>query len=112
MDVNDMIRDEDLLVHKINSSGNGVALQYFSSQPLHNIQQLVTNLVPASRSRRPSARELNLLKRKAKNNSKEQTKGWSKVGDAELPQQEEMVPLKGSISLDSSSSHKVNRCRP
>ncbi|XP_022880908.1 TATA-binding protein-associated factor BTAF1 [Olea europaea var. sylvestris] len=106
MDVNDMIRDEDLLVHKINSSGNGVALQYFSSQPLHNIQQLVTNLVPASRSRRPSARELNLLKRKAKNNSKEQTKGWSKVGDAELPQQEEMVPLKGSISLDSSSSHK------
>ncbi|KAL2517391.1 TATA-binding protein-associated factor BTAF1 [Abeliophyllum distichum] len=106
MDVNDMIRDEDLLVHKINSSGNGVALQYFSSQPLRNIQQLVTNMVPASRSWRPSARELNLLKRKAKNNSKEQTKGWSKDGEAEVPQPQDKVPPKGAISLDSPSSHK------
>ncbi|CAA3010787.1 TATA-binding -associated factor BTAF1 isoform X1 [Olea europaea subsp. europaea] len=106
MDVSDMIRDEDLLVHKIHSSGNGVSLQYFSSRPLRNIQQLVTNMVPASRSWRPSARELNLLKRKAKNNSKEQKKGWSKDGDAEVPQSQDMVPPKGSMSIDSPSSHK------
>ncbi|KAK8318674.1 hypothetical protein V6Z12_A13G189400 [Gossypium hirsutum] len=54
MDVGDMIRDEDLVVHKYHQ-GNG-----------------------------PSARELNMLKRKAKINSKDQAKGWSDDGDTEL----------------------------
>ncbi|EYU37472.1 hypothetical protein ABFS82_01G048900 [Erythranthe guttata] len=102
MDVNDVIRDEDLIMHKINYSGNGIAFQYFS-QP-RNIQQLVTSMVP-SRSRRPSARELNLLKRKAKSNSKDQSKGWSKDGDTEAAQSLDMVSPK-SISVDSSSSYK------
>ncbi|KAI3468468.1 hypothetical protein Pfo_025131 [Paulownia fortunei] len=105
MDVNDVIRDEDLIVHKINYPGNGIAFQYFSSQPLRNIQQLVTSMVPTSRSRRPSARELNLLKRKAKNNSKDQSKGWSKDGDTEATQSHDMVSPKG-VSVDSSGSYK------
>ncbi|KAL0312287.1 UNVERIFIED_CONTAM: TATA-binding protein-associated factor BTAF1 [Sesamum radiatum] len=80
MDVSDVIRDEDLIMHKINCPGNGIGTQYFSAHPLRNIQQLVTSMVPTSRSRRPSARELNLLKRKAKNNSKDQPKGGRKMG--------------------------------
>ncbi|KAG8375288.1 hypothetical protein BUALT_Bualt10G0084800 [Buddleja alternifolia] len=105
MDVNDVIRDEDLIEHKINYPGNGVTSQYLSSQPQRNIQQLVTRMVPTSRSRRPSARELNLLKRKAKSNSKDQSKGWSKDGDTEAAQSHDMVPPR-SISVDSSSSSK------
>lgn len=108
MDVNDMIRDEDLIAHKIAYPGNGIAFQYFSSQPSRNIQQFVTRMMPTSRSRRPSARELNLLKRKAKNNSKDQSKGWSKDGDTEAAQSHDMVSPK-SISVDSSSSNKVNK---
>lgn len=30
MDVNDMIRDEDLMVHKPNSFGNGIAPQFYT----------------------------------------------------------------------------------
>ncbi|PIN15322.1 hypothetical protein CDL12_12043 [Handroanthus impetiginosus] len=105
MDVSDVIRDEDLILHKINYPGNGIASRYFSSQPMRNIQQLVTSMVPATRSRRPSARELNLLKRKAKNNSKDQSKGWPKDGDAEVTQPHDKVSPK-SVSVDSSSSNK------
>ncbi|GFP81580.1 tata-binding protein-associated factor btaf1 [Phtheirospermum japonicum] len=104
MDVNDVIRDEDLIAHKINYPGNGIGFQYFSSQP-RNIQQFVTSMVPTSRSRRPSARELNLLKRKAKSNSKDQSKGWSKDGDTDATQSHDMVSPKG-ISMDSTSSNK------
>ncbi|KAK4435640.1 TATA-binding protein-associated factor BTAF1 [Sesamum alatum] len=105
MDVSDVIRDEDLIMHKINYPGNGIVTQYFSAHPLRNIQQLVTSMVPTSRSRRPSARELNLLKRKAKNNSKDQPKGWPKDGDTEAMQPHDMVSPR-SISMDSSTSHK------
>ncbi|CAI9108802.1 OLC1v1008493C4 [Oldenlandia corymbosa var. corymbosa] len=83
MDVNDMIRDEDLLVQKIHSTGNGVGPQYFSSKSSRNIQQFVSKMAPGVKSRRPSARELNLLKRKAKISSKDQAKGWSKDGNVE-----------------------------
>ncbi|KAL6533717.1 btaf1 RNA polymerase II, B-TFIID transcription factor-associated, 170kDa [Orobanche hederae] len=102
MDVNDVIRDEDLIAHKINYPGNGIGFQYFSSQP-RNIQQFVTSMVPTSRSRRPSARELNLLKRKAKSNSKDQPKGWSKDGDIDAKQSHDMVSPKG-IHMESTSS--------
>lgn len=108
MDVNDVIRDEDLMSHKFNHPGNGTAFQYFSSQPSRNIQQLVTRIAPTSRSRRPSARELNLLKRKAKNTSKDQSKGWPKDGDTEAAQSHDMASPK-SISMDSSSSYKVTK---
>ncbi|XP_051151489.1 TATA-binding protein-associated factor BTAF1 isoform X2 [Andrographis paniculata] len=105
MDVNDMIKDEDLIVQKYIYSGNGIGAQYYSSQPSRNIQQFVTSMVPASRSRRPSARELNLLKRKAKNNSKEQSKGWPRDGDTESTQSHDMVSPK-NIPVDSSKSCK------
>ncbi|XP_042034375.1 TATA-binding protein-associated factor BTAF1-like isoform X1 [Salvia splendens] len=105
MDVNDVIRDEDLIEQKVAYPGNGTAFQYFSSQRSHNIQKFVTTMVPASRSRRPSARELNLLKRKAKINSKDQSKGWSKDGDTEVTPSHDMVSPK-SIPVDTSSSYK------
>ncbi|GER39803.1 TATA-binding protein-associated factor BTAF1 [Striga asiatica] len=104
MDVNDVIRDEDLIVHKINNPDNGNGFQYFSSQPRH-IQQFVTSVVPSSRSRRPSARELNLLKRKAKSNSKDQSKGWPKDGNTDPTHSHDMVSTKG-ISVESTSSNK------
>jgi TATA-binding protein-associated factor len=84
MDMSDMIRDEDLMVQKHNSStGNGISPShpqfYTASRPAghNNVHQLVANMVPNFKSRRPSARELNLLKRKSKINSKDQTKGAS-----------------------------------
>ena len=84
MDVNDMIRDEDLIVHKFNPQGNGIDNRFNNSQSVNSIQRMVANMVPTIISKRPSARELNLLKRKAKINSKDQTKGYSEDGDTEV----------------------------
>ncbi|XP_022718724.1 TATA-binding protein-associated factor BTAF1-like isoform X2 [Durio zibethinus] len=86
MDVSDMIRDEDLIVHKLHHHANGLHNNRFYTSPsVHNIQQFVSRMVPNVMSkRRPSARELNMLKRKAKINSKDQAKGWSDDGDTEL----------------------------
>lgn len=100
MDVNDMIQDEDLVVHKL-SHGNGIDNRFYASNSGHNIQRLVSNMVPSFTSKRPSARELNLLKRKAKLNSKDQTKGWTEDGDLEVPYAQS-VTAKGSESLSSS----------
>lgn len=108
MDVNEMIRDEDLIMQRANSPGNGVAAQYYSSRPVGNIRHYVANMVPSVRSRRPSARELNLLKRKAKINSKDQTKGWNKDGDTEAPQSQDIISPRG-MCPDMSSSNKVTR---
>ncbi|KAK8520084.1 hypothetical protein V6N13_031448 [Hibiscus sabdariffa] len=84
MDVNDMIRDEDLVVHKYHH-GNGLDNRFYTPPSVHNIQQFVSRMVPSVISkRRPSARELNMLKRKAKINSKDHAKGWSDDGDTEL----------------------------
>ncbi|KAM2356475.1 hypothetical protein ACFX1X_005571 [Malus domestica] len=90
MDVNDMIKDEDLISH--NSHGNGTYPRVSTS---HNIQQLVANMVPSVVSERPSPRELNLLKRKAKITSKDQSKGWSDDGDMEVPCAQN-IPPKGA----------------
>ncbi|PPD71072.1 hypothetical protein GOBAR_DD32050 [Gossypium barbadense] len=84
MDVGDMIRDEDLVVHKYHQ-GNGLDNRFYTPPSVNNIQQFVSRMVPNVISkRRPSARELNMLKRKAKINSKDQAKGWSDDGDTEL----------------------------
>ncbi|XP_075506033.1 TATA-binding protein-associated factor BTAF1-like isoform X1 [Primulina tabacum] len=107
MDVNDMIKDEDLVLHKFNYPVNGIASHYYASQPLRNINQLVTSMVPTSRSRRPSARELNLLKRKAKSNSKDQSKGWPKDGSTEATQSHDAMAPR-TTSLDSPTAQKVN----
>lgn len=106
MDVNDMIRDEDLMVHKLNPPLNGVASQLNSSRSIRNVQQLVTNMVPSFKSRRPSARELNLLKRKAKINLKDQTKVFSKDGDTEEQHLQEVASPRGSYP-EMSTSNKV-----
>ncbi|CAL5439643.1 unnamed protein product [Camellia sinensis] len=105
MDVNEMIRDEDLIEHKFNSHGNGVPHQFYTQHSVHNVRQLVSNMVPSYKSRRPSARELNLLKRKAKISSKDQTKGWSKDGDVEVTYCQDMMSPKG-FCPDSSISNK------
>ena len=85
MDVSDMIRDEDLLVHKLHHHGNGLDNRFYMPSSVHNIQQYVSRMVPNVMSkRRPSARELNMLKRKAKINSKDQAKGGSDDGDSEV----------------------------
>ncbi|CAA6657208.1 unnamed protein product [Spirodela intermedia] len=73
MDVSDMIKDEDLLVQKIHAQGNGI-----------DIQQLVANMVPSFRPRKLSARELNLLKRKAKINAKDQPKDRCEDDEPEM----------------------------
>lgn len=106
MDVNEMIRDEDLLVTRYPPSGNGVAPNYFSTHSVNNFQQFVSNMVPTVKSRRPSARELNLLKRKAKISSKDQSKGW-KEGNSEVQSQEQdMISPKGPYP-DMFNSNKV-----
>ncbi|KAE9464711.1 hypothetical protein C3L33_03342, partial [Rhododendron williamsianum] len=104
MDVNDMIRDEDLTVHKFDSHVNGVAKQFYAQHSLHNVHHLVSNMIPSYKSRRPSARELNLLKRKAKVSSKDQTR--SKDGDIEVTYSQDLASPKG-ICPDSSSCNKL-----
>ncbi|XP_058206166.1 TATA-binding protein-associated factor BTAF1 isoform X3 [Rhododendron vialii] len=104
MDVNDMIRDEDLTVHKFDSHANGVAKQFYAQHSLHNVHHLVSNLIPSYKSRRPSARELNLLKRKAKVSLKDQTR--SKDGDIEVTYSQDLASPKG-ICPDSSSCNKL-----
>ncbi|KAK3004171.1 hypothetical protein RJ639_019909 [Escallonia herrerae] len=101
MDVNDMIKDEDL-----SSPGNGVAPQYYTSRSVANVKQLVARMVPSLRSRRPSARELNLLKRKAKISSKDQMKGWSKDGDKDIACSQDMTSANG-FGQDLSNSNKL-----
>lgn len=104
MDVNDMIRDEDLTVHKFDSHVNGLAKQFYAQHSLHNVHHLVSNMIPSYKSRRPSARELNLLKRKAKVSSKDQTR--SKDGDIEVTYSQDLASPKG-ICPDSSSCNKL-----
>lgn len=106
MDVNDMIKDEDLIVHKLHSHGNGSDRRFYTSPSVRNIQQLVSSMVPSVISKRPSARELNLLKRKAKINSKDQAKGWSEDGDMEVSNAHSATTVKGS-HVDPLSSNKV-----
>jgi len=45
MDVSDMIRDEDLILHKVNSLGNGIDQRVYTTPSMHNIQQLVANIL-------------------------------------------------------------------
>ncbi|KAK6923628.1 Helicase, C-terminal [Dillenia turbinata] len=103
MDVTDVIRDEDLVVQKNESHGNGIDHRFYGSRSVYSIQQLVTNVVPGYVSKRPSARELNLLKRKAKTNIKEQGKGWSEDVDGEISCFQSVTTPKGH-SQDSATS--------
>lgn len=79
-----MIKDEDLLVQKIHAQGNGLSHGYRASSSGQSIQQLVANMVPSFRPRKLSARELNLLKRKAKINAKDQPKDRGEDDEPEI----------------------------
>lgn len=107
MDVNDMIKDEDLIVHKFHSHGSRLDRRFYTSPSVHNIQQLVSSMVPSVNFKRPSARELNLLKRKAKINSKDQAKGWSEDGDMEASNAHSVTTPKSSRT-DPFGSSKVS----
>ncbi|KAF9615352.1 hypothetical protein IFM89_023003 [Coptis chinensis] len=106
MDVNDVIKDEDLLVNKFSSHENGVGHRSYIFQHGNQIQQLVANIVPTFLSKRPSARELNLLKRKAKINAKDQTKSWCDAAESEAPHSQSLVLPKVTCP-DPISSNKI-----
>lgn len=76
MDVSEMIKDDDLLAQRVHQNMIGPHNGY-TSRPGQNIQQLVSTMAPNYRPKRLSARELNLLKWKAKVNAKDNTKCWS-----------------------------------
>ncbi|XP_010927294.1 TATA-binding protein-associated factor BTAF1 isoform X2 [Elaeis guineensis] len=98
MDVSDVIKDEDLLAQKGYLSGNGSYRGYHASQSGQNIQQLVATMVPSFRPKRLSARELNLLKRKAKINAKDHTKCLSEDDELEVPYSQNTVMPTGTCS--------------
>lgn len=83
MDMSDVIRDEDLMAYRSDLHPYGIDQRVFTSHSVHNIQKMVANMVPSVKSKWPSARERNLLKRKAKINSKDQTKSWGEDGSTE-----------------------------
>lgn len=90
MDISDVIRDEDLMAPKSDLHLNGGRV--LTSFSVHNIQKMVANMVPSVKSKWPSARELNLLKRKAKINSKDQTKSWCEDGSTEASGAQNLTP--------------------
>ncbi|KAK8964573.1 putative chromatin-remodeling complex ATPase chain [Platanthera guangdongensis] len=96
MDVSDMIKDEDL-IQKGHSGGIGSHNGYCVTTSGQTIQQLVATMVPNFRPRRLSARELNLLKRKAKVNAKEHTKGWSEDDELEAASSPLLVTSGGTL---------------
>ncbi|KAL5706990.1 btaf1 RNA polymerase II [Ranunculus cassubicifolius] len=104
MDVNDMIKDEDL-INKSSPYENGINRKSYIFQQGNQIQQLVSNMVPTF-PKRPSARELNLLKRKAKINAKDQTQGWSEDVKTEAAHPQNLI-LPNVASPDPVSSNKV-----
>lgn len=96
MDVSDVIKDEDLLAQKSYLSGNGPYNGYHASQSGQNIQQLVATMVPSFRPKMLSARELNLLKRKAKVNAKDHAKGLSEDDEVDVPYSQNSVTPRGA----------------
>ncbi|CAN6897839.1 unnamed protein product [Brassica oleracea] len=106
MDVNEMIGDEDLIEQKSNVHANGVGNRLYANYSPHHIQQFVSRMVPRVAHRRPSARELNLLKRKAKISSKDQAKGNCEGADVEMSSSHASTS-KRTLS-DSMDSNKAN----
>lgn len=97
MDVSEMIKDEDLLAQKVHLNVSGSHNGY-ASRPGQNIQQLVATMVPNFRPKRLSARELNLLKRKAKVNAKDHTKCWSEDDKLDVKRPRNSLTAKATCS--------------
>lgn len=89
MDVNDMIRDEDLLGHRgaAHTNGEASARDFFVQPQPHKqeVHELVATMVPGGLSRTLSARERNMLKRKAKVLPKDGAKEWGEEEEVEEP---------------------------
>lgn len=98
MDVSDVIKDEDFLAQKGYPSANGPYNGYHASQSGQNIRQLVATMVPSFRPRSLSARELNLLKRKAKVKAKDHTKCLSEDDELEVLYFQNSVMPRGTCS--------------
>ncbi|KAF3574863.1 hypothetical protein F2Q69_00061820, partial [Brassica cretica] len=109
MDVNEMIGDEDLIEQKSNVHANGVGNRLYANYSPHHIQQFVSRMVPRVAHRRPSARELNLLKRKAKISSKDQAKGNCEGADVEMSSSHASTSKRTlSASMDSNKANIGN----
>ena len=108
MDINDMIRDDDI-IHRGLGSENGQCIYggvYHNTEGKQRVQQLVANMVPANFPRKLSARERNLLKRKAKGSMKETSKGWGEDDEMDEPSSKRTKSIKPFIT-DQPSSDKV-----
>jgi TATA-binding protein-associated factor len=104
MDFNDVFKDEDLLAQKNYWGANVQNNGFYSFNTGQNIQHLVASMVPRYpkhsnfRPKRLSARERNMLKRKAKSDAKDHTKS--------VPEDDEVV-LKKSAPSNGASSDQV-----
>lgn len=102
MDVNDMIRDEDLLSHRAMISGGEALTRDYFSQPeavKQEVQELMANMIPGGPlSRTLSARERNMLKRKAKVVVKDGVKEWGEEEEVEEPSSKRPKPVKSVIT--------------
>lgn len=103
-DFNDVFKDEDLLAQKNYWGANVQNNGFYSYNSGQNIQHLVASMVPrypkhsTFRPKRLSARERNMLKRKAKSNAKDHTKS--------IPEDDEVV-LKNPASSNGASSDQA-----
>ncbi|KAL3681420.1 hypothetical protein R1sor_024376 [Riccia sorocarpa] len=108
MDVSDMIRDEDLLSHR-GSSTNGEGhshVHHGQVGPKQEVQDLVANMMPLARSL--SARERNMLKRKAKVIVKDgNNKEWQEEEDVEEPVAKRSKGTKAVITEQPQSGDKL-----
>lgn len=111
MDVNDMIHDEDLVIHKApysNGDGRGPGGVHPHAGAKQEVQDIVAKMVPGHLSRTLSAREKNLLKRKAKGIVKEGSKDWQEDDDAEEPTPKRMKNTKAVITEQPHAGDKVS----
>lgn len=100
MDVNDMIHDDDLLVHRTASTESGELAGTHSSQFEVNkqeVQELVANMVSGGLSRTLSARERNVFKRKAKVIPKDVVKEWGEE-EVEEPMAKRAKDMKSVVT--------------
>ncbi|XP_078169062.1 ROOT GROWTH DEFECTIVE 3 isoform X2 [Carex rostrata] len=129
MDVSEVIRDEDLMTPQrghgpqgavvINGSNNGNNnwAHPIQGQSGRDIQQLVATMVPGFRSKRLSARELNMLKRKAKSSAKDHTKTSSEdetsknqAAAPSVPKEMHTDPAASSKALDTMAEEESAEC--
>ncbi|KAI5064208.1 hypothetical protein GOP47_0020878 [Adiantum capillus-veneris] len=107
IDVNEFVRDDDLMLRG-SGSENGSGMHQSPGRSRQGVQQLVANMVPAgSIPRTLSARERNLLKRKAKGSLKETTKGWCEDDEIEEPSSKRVKNTKSLVVDQSQSGDKI-----